>query len=174
MCLAAMLGPSLSPPEFDWVLHTTSEQAGQGLSGAWLMRLGFVGYGLGTIVAATQGMGTRPHVRVPLIIFGAGLIAAAIWSNASILPDVSSDLREDEFHSYASGLVGFAFALVCAARLFIYDGWRTDVLAWLGLVASVAIPLAMFNGFPDYRGALQRSMFAVSMLVIWMEFRPRP
>lgn len=50
MLLAILVGPLLSPPEFSWLLHSTSEQAGQHVAGAWVMRAGFVSHGLGALL----------------------------------------------------------------------------------------------------------------------------
>ena len=167
--IAILVGPVFSPPEFSWLRHSTSEQAGQQLAGAWIMRVGFIGYGLGTLLAAVADWTTRPFVRAALVLFGLGLFGTAIWSNASILTSVTSDMREDGLHSVASGIVGTAFAAACAARLFAPGGSRHDVLAWVGLGISVAIPLAM-GLWPDFRGLLQRTMFGFSFLFVAREF----
>lgn len=168
--LAILAGPLISPAQFSWLRHSTSEQAGQYMPGAWAMRLGLCAYGLGTLIAAIADWGKRPWVRAALAVFGSGLIATAIWSNASILPDFPSDLDEDRLHSIASGIVGFAFAAACAARLFAPGGERRDLLAWTGLIVSVAVPLAMVE-FPEFRGTLQRGMFALSFAFVAREFR---
>lgn len=104
-----------------------------------------------------------------LIAFGLGLVGTAIWSNASILPDVPSNWHEDWLRSIASGAVGTAFAIACAGRLFAPGGSRRDLLAWAGLLISVAIPVAMVT-WPDTRGLLQRVMFAFSFGFIGREF----
>ncbi|MDH4124648.1 MAG: DUF998 domain-containing protein [Gammaproteobacteria bacterium] len=167
--MAVLLGPQFSPLEFSWIQHSTSEQAGQRLPGAWIMRAGFVAYGSGTLLAAIVDWRTRPMVRAALIVFGMGLIGTAIWSNASILPGVLSDMREDWLHSVASAIVGTAFALACVARLFAPGESRRDVLAWAGLAISVAVPLAMAV-YPDARGLLQRAMFGFSFVFVAREF----
>jgi len=167
--LAILIGPLFSPPEFSWIQHSTSEQAGQNMTGAWVMRIGFVGYGAGTLIAAIVDWGSRPFVRAALILFGIGLCGTAIWSNASILPGLSSDIHEDWLHSVASGVVGTAFAGACAARLFAPGGTRRDLLAWGGLVVSVVFPLAM-GAMPEFRGLIQRVMFGVSFVFVAREF----
>ena len=169
IAVAIVVGPSFSPPEFSWIRHSTSEQAGQYVAGAWIMRTGFVGYGLGTLIAALYGLRTRPYVRSALAVFGLGLVGTALWSNASILPGAPSDMLEDRLHSIASGVVGAAFAAACAARLFLPAGSRRDTLAWVGLLVSVAIPTAM-GALPEYRGLLQRAMFVISFALVAQEF----
>jgi hypothetical protein len=167
--LAILVGPMFSAAEFSWLRHSTSEQAGQQLQGAWIMRAGFLAYGIGTLTAALLDWPTRPIVRAALAIFGLGLVATAIWSNASILPAASSDMHEDWLHSIASGVVGTGFAAACAARLFAPGGAKRDGLAWAVLLMSVSFPLAM-DAVPGVRGLLQRTMFAVSFVFVGREF----
>jgi Protein of unknown function (DUF998) len=170
MSAAMLLGPVLSPPVFEWVRHTTSEQASQHLPGAWAMRFGFIAYGLGVLCSAAIGWRTRPLVRVALAVFGLGLVGAALWSNAPIMAGVPPDLEEDRLHSIASGVVGTGFAAACAFRLFAHGGSRRDALSWIGLVVSVVIPLAMVWA-PEVKGVLQRGMFLLSMVFVAREFR---
>lgn len=169
MSAAILIGPLFSPPEFSWVQHTTSEQAGQAMPGAWIMRGGFTAFGLGIIVAALSGISERTAVRTAMLGFGAGMVATAIWSNAPIIPNAQANLQEDRLHSVASGVVGAAFAAACAASLFAPGGTKRDVAAWAGLIIAVAIPLAM-NAFPEWRGLLQRLMFAYSFFFVIREF----
>lgn len=168
--VAAMLvAPYLSLPDYCWVEHSTSELAGQNMPGAWIMRAGFLAYGGSVALAGGLGLGSRRPVRVALVGFGLGMIATAVWSNAPIDPGLAADMAEDRLHSIASGAVGAAFALACALALFAPGGRSRDGLAWLGLVASVAIPLAM-TGLPEVRGLLQRAMFAISFAFVLREF----
>lgn len=169
--VAIVLGHLFSPPEFSWVQHSTSEQAGQAMPGAWIMRIGFFAYGAGTVFAALLDWRNRVWVRTALVVFGAGLIATGLWSNASILSEVLSDMDEDNMHSIASGVVGTAFAVACAARLFAPGGDRCDWLSWLGLLAAAVIPLAMVE-LSEFRGLLQRIMFVLSFVFVAREFVP--
>lgn len=173
MLAAMILGPALSPPEFGWIGHTTSEQAAQGSPGAWAMRAGFVAYGAGTALSAVLDWRTRPLMRLALAVFGLGLIGTALWSNAPILTGVPADLHEDWLHSVASGVVGTGFAAACAFRLFAHGGSPQDGLALVGLIVSVLVPLAM-GWAPELRGLLQRGMFLLSIIFVAREFLRRP
>jgi len=168
--LAAILfGPFLSPPGFSWIHHSTSEQAGQHVAGAWAMRTGFSLYGTGTLLAALTARHGQTFVRGALVLFGLGMIGTAVWSHAPFLPDVPANMQEDWLHSIASSVVGMSFALACLASLFGPGGRQRDLLAWTGLAASVLIPALMFT-VPDYAGILQRTMFAISFVFIAREF----
>jgi hypothetical protein len=41
------------PESYDWIEHTTSESAAQGVEGAWLARLGFLSFGLAVLWLST-------------------------------------------------------------------------------------------------------------------------
>ena len=168
---AMLIGPVFSPEGFSWVTHSTSEQAGQHMPRAWIMRAGFIFYGAGTIAAALLDLKKRPYVRASLVLFGLGLTATAIWSNAPIVPGLPTDLNEDWLHSIASGVVGFAFAAACGSRLFAPGGNGRDGVSWIGLALAILIPLAM-NALPEARGLLQRIMFAYSFVFVLREFLP--
>ena len=169
--LAAMLiGPSYAPAVFDWMRHTTSEQAGQNMPGAWIMRAGFVAYGLGTLTAIALTRTPRPVARAALAVFGAGLIGTALWSNLPVDPALQGDQFDNWLHSIASGIVGTGFAAACAARLFLPGGTPRDALAWGGLVVAVLVPLAM-GAVPEFRGLLQRLMFVYSFAFVLREVR---
>ena len=136
------------------------------MTGAWMMRMGFAGYGLGVALAMAWAGGLVRLERTALVSFGLGMIAAALWSHAPVLPDLPADWAEDQAHSVASAWVGASFALACAARLFAAKGPRRDALAALGLVVSVAIPLAMI-AWPGVQGLSQRAMFLFSAAYLW-------
>lgn len=169
--LAAMIGPLFSHPNYSSLAHTTSELAGQGMPNAWIMRSGFATFGACTAFAAAMRLRDSPVSAAPLIVFGASMLAASIWSNAPIDRTAAHSIREDEFHSIAASLMGVAFAAACSARLCMNGFSVRDSLSWLALAASIGLPLGMV-AFPSVDGGLQRVMFAISFVWIVRELRP--
>ena len=172
-----LVGPSLSLANYDWVQHTLSELGGQSMPGAFVMNLGFAGYGLGCILASIMAFKSRKLTHSAIIVFGSGLIGASLFSALPIDARLPSSLLEDRIHSFFASLIGFAFAVATASALFGSMGRPRDGLSWIALVSTVAIPLAMVN-FPAVEGALQRIMFAISFLWVcrhfWQVSRPEP
>jgi Protein of unknown function (DUF998) len=172
--LAVTFGPLVSDPNYSSLAHTTSELAGQFMPNAWIMRLGFMSFGLCTALGATLRLRDRPYTAIPLIVFGMAMMFAAIWSNAPIDRAVAHSIREDEVHSIAASLMGLAFVAACVARLWMSGFSFQDSLTWLALAASVGLPLGMV-AFPGVDGGLQRLMFAISFVWIVREMRsPTP
>ena len=172
MIVAALIGPYVSHAEYSQISHTTSELAGQGVPNAWIMRLGFAAYGLGTALAALSILRRAPLLAMALILFGVGLLGASIWSSATFPPAPGTNQTEDAWHSYFSSAIGIAFALATLTRLSMAGFPRSDWLSWLGLLASVLLPLAMVQ-FPSIDGLLQRVLFAISFLWIARLFMSR-
>lgn len=170
---AIVLGPAFSHADYSSITHTVSELAGQNMPSAWIMRSGFAAFGAACALAAILTWRAAPVERSALALFGAGLIASAIWSHMHIIPALGGNLAQDTRHSFAAGVVGTGFAATMAAHLFWPGANRRDWLSWLGLIASVVLPLAMFN-LPTLTGLLQRLMFAISFLWVWRAFPLRP
>jgi hypothetical protein len=163
---AVVLGPFFSDPNYSSLSNTLSELAGQNMPAAWIMRLGFVAFGLSVIVAVVlRFRALSIAVGLPLVGFGAAMIAAAIWSNLPIDADLGGSREEDTLHSVAASAMGFCFAGATLAQLWRLGFPSSDWLSWLGLGASVVLPLGMAT-WPDVDGALQRMMFAISF--VWI------
>jgi hypothetical protein len=169
VCLAASAvtvaaAPLLMPESYSWVAHTTSESAAQGVTGAWLARLGFASFGIGvaalSVLARARwgSLATSMHVA-----FGILMVAAAAFSARSWDPAVAFDPTEDVLHSAAATGMGFAFAFGVAAaawRARSIDG-RLRMLDVVAVAASVVLPLGMM-AMGELAGLLQRLMFAIA------------
>ena len=166
---AMILGALASDPAYSTVSNTTSELAGQGMPNAWIMRAGFAAFGLAAILSAGLRLREAPLMHLPVILFGLGMIGVAIWSAAPLDPALAFDAEQDRLHSLLASGVGFAFALACGVRIFLPGGNPFEGVSWLGLIVSIAIPLAMTR-FPEIDGVLQRIMFAVSALWLWQRY----
>lgn len=167
--LALLLAPTRMPASYSWMRHTTSESAAQGVTGAWLARLGFLVFGL-TVIWISGRLRDRWSlpVRSMHAAFGVLMTATAAFSTRPWLPDSAYDPVEDALHSFTATAMGFAFAIGAVLRLLQRRqdryGRMVDLVA---IVASVAIPLAM-SALPEWDGLLQRGMFAIAY--IWYGF----
>lgn len=162
--LAILLAPLAMPESYSWVKHTTSESAAQGVSGAWLARLAFVSFGASVLALASISRqqwgiaGMACHSA-----FGVLMIAAAVFSARSWIPEASFDPTEDTLHSVAASAMGAAFAAGVVATLVARRSTGIGLLGPLAIVASIVLPLGM-TIWEDYSGALQRLMFGIAYL----------
>lgn len=164
--LAVALAPLLMPDSYTWVTNTTSESAAQGLSGAWLARLGFLMFGL-AVLWLTAVTGSRWGRLGALFhgMFGVLMTATAAFSHRPFEPGISFDRTEDLLHSVTATAMGFAFALgvIAAAVNRPETSIPRRVLDVAALAASVIIPLSM-GVWSEGAGLLQRSMFLIAYL----------
>ncbi len=169
--LAILIGPYFSHPSYSSISNTTSELGGQFMQGAWIMNTGFFLFGTGTALASLLYFRQAPLRSAFTALFGLGLIGSALMSTGTPSFGNPVNPHEDWWHSFFATALGFAFALACAVALFGPKGRSSDLLSWAGLLASVVLPLAMLQ-FPEFDGALQRLMFAVSFVWVWRRFSP--
>jgi hypothetical protein len=163
---ALALAPLLMPDSYSWVSHTTSESAAQGVSGAWLARLGFLVFGLVVLwLAAFAGARWGRWGRLFHGMFGVLMAATAAFSHRPFEPGIMFDRTEDLLHSVTATAMGFAFAIGVVAVMVSRPGRLTSrhALDAAALVASVVIPLSMV-AWSRNAGLLQRSMFLVAYL----------
>ena len=164
--LALALAPLLMPDSYSWVSHTTSESAAQGVSGAWLARLGFLMFGLAVLwLTALAGARWGRWGRLFHAMFGVLLTATAAFSHRPFEPGVMFDRTEDLLHSATATAMGFAFALGVVAVMAHRPGRLISrrALDVTTVAASVIIPLSM-GAWSGSAGLLQRSMFLVAYL----------
>ena len=168
--LALLLAPTQMPASYDWLRHTTSESGAQGITGAWLARLGFLLFGLAILwqTAVLHKIWPMP-VRFFLGAFGVFLTAVAAFSARPWLPNLPYDPVEDWLHSFAATGMGFAFALGVGVRWWQRPRQAKRQLADLvAVAASIFIPLAM-SFLPDWDGLFQRLMFTIAYLWYGLE-----
>ena len=164
--LALALAPTVLAESYSWVEHTTSESGGQGVSGAWMARLGFVLFGLAVLwISHLRGGRWGQPATALHVVFGVCMVGVAAFSLRSWEPNSLFDRTEDALHSVAATVMGFAFAFGVTAVAFgrAADGRRWRVLDVVAVAASVVLPVWMgLDGSID--GVLQRLMFAVAYL----------
>jgi hypothetical protein len=163
--LAALAGPFFSHPAYSSMADTVSELAGQNMPNAWIMRSGFVALGVGVCLAALVMPRTDLLLSAALVMFGAAMVGAAIWSHLPIAQVGGGDVEEDALHSLAANTMGASFAAACGARLWARRRIGVDWLSAAGLAVSIGAPMLMFT-FPETMGATQRMMFAFSF--VWL------
>ncbi|WP_369685115.1 DUF998 domain-containing protein [Haladaptatus sp. YSMS36] len=152
------------PEGYSWVSHTTSEAAAQGVSAAWVARLGFLLFGLGVLwLTAERRVAWN---RLPTVFhsgFGAFMVATAVFSTRSWDAAVAYNPVEDAFHSATATLLGFCFAFGVLTLVRRRQKDKLDV-RWFDLFAlssTVVLP-AMMTLLAQFAGVFQRIMFLVA------------
>lgn len=155
---ATALAPLAVGQGYDWIDHTISESAGQGVHNAWLARAGFLFWGAGAL-----WLGCKERLRsragaVLLALFGLCMLGAAVCSTRSWDPAQSFNPTLDLLHTIFASAMGAAIVLLLAIRSVSPNRTTIGVAA---LLASILLPIFM-QWRPEAAGAAQRFMFALA------------
>lgn len=157
--IALAAAPAPLDPSYDWMRHTLSEAGGQGVSGAWLTRTGFLLFGMAVGASVAFDDGNTP-ARVCFGWFALSMVGVAAFSAESWDESIPDDRTESWLHSFFATTMGFAFAFGVTARWFRRHSMTVrDPVA---VIASVALPLLMLN-VADLEGLFQRILFAIAL-----------
>ena len=169
---AIVFGPLFAHPGFDWVAHTTSQQAGQMVQGAWLMRLGFVAFGLGVLLDALPDLRRGQYENGLFVFFGVSMVLVAVFSHKPLDPTLFYDVTDDLLHSVFATLMGFAYGIGVAWRMVRMRQKLDIVFSAIAAMSSIILPLAMWQ-LPEIAGLLQRLMFFISFVWLVLYLPPR-
>ena len=166
--LATLLaGPWLSLPGYSWLSDDLGTLGAQGMPNAWVRNGGFMVFGTGIAVAAWLTRARHLVISMALALYGRGIVGAGAFSAFPAEPMLPRDAWEDQIHRTFAAQAGICFAIAAFARLNASAG--ADLLSWIGLIAAVALPIAMLAA-SDWAGALQRRMFGISFVWLWRQF----
>ena len=169
---AIVFGPLFAHPGFDWVANTTSQQAGQMVQGAWLMRFGFVAFGIGVLLDAIPDLRRGRYENGLFVFFGVSMVLVAVFSHKPLDPTHFFDATDDFLHSVFATLMGFAYGIGVAWRMVSMRQKLDVVFSAIAAMSSIILPLAMWQ-FPEIAGLLQRVMFFISFVWFALYLPPR-
>ncbi|UCE38865.1 MAG: DUF998 domain-containing protein [Thermoplasmata archaeon] len=162
--LMLCVAPFFLEDSYNWIKHTTSESGAQLATGSWCARIGFMLYGLSIFCIGTKGS-LMWFQKFPFLFFGISMLSVAVFSNKPWIEGVPYNNAEDVLHSIGSSVVGIAFIanVIVISMSRTHHNSKTITFDLLAIIASLIIPLSMVF-LTDYRGILQRAMFAVSYI----------
>lgn len=165
--IALVAGPFMTAPEYSSLKHSISELGAQATQNAWLMNLGFFCFGVGTALDAARAFRYSPVGSIAFVAFGLSMVLTGVFSHRPIDPYTEYSVLQDQLHTVFSAAVGTGFAVGTLAFGFAASRRSARFACFSATACAVAIPIAM-NAFPDVAGILQRLMFAISFVWLWM------
>ena len=149
--------------QYLWYRHSISQLAGQGYELAWIMRAGFIGFGLLVQIAGTGRMRAARRYwyrELPLMAYGLCIVGSGIFSAAPFIEGVAYSEQEAQLHTLFATAGGWA--LTTGILLYML----TDRLNLRKAVHGVALLLTMsvasaFFALPAMSGAFQYSLWVV-------------
>ena len=163
------------PREYNWTKNTISDVAAQGLKNQWIMKVGFVGFGLLLNLGFIQNFFVTQKVSYPdllLMLYGLAILLSGFFSTEPFTKGVRFSLQESNLLSLFATVAGFAFSLGILYRMIIAltpaEKWMHAIFLILVMGTSLLFGLSENGVLPLAKGIVQRSLYLVSF--IWIIF----
>ncbi len=148
--------------QYLWYRHSISQLAGQAYSNAWIMRAGFIGFGVLVQIAAIgriRATGGYWYRELPIMIYGLSILASGIFSASPFIEGVPYSEQEAELHTFfatAAGIITFAELLYMLTESSKSRKAVHAIALFLTISAS-----ALFFALPMASGAVQRLLWII-------------
>ncbi|NJN22409.1 MAG: DUF998 domain-containing protein [Leptolyngbya sp. RL_3_1] len=173
-----LLAQVLAPSEYHWMLNTVSDLGAQHYHWAWLMRLGFMGFGglvSTAVLSSFMRAETRNYSDLLIVVYALCVSLSGVFSTAPFTGSEEFSTTEDYWHSFFAQTAGIAFSLGILWHLLAYaeGGQKLIHLTLLAMIlgCSALVGLAKSGSIPIGLGLIQRGLYGVSF--IWLIWRYR-
>jgi len=146
-----------------WYRNSISQLAGQAYAHAWIMRAGFIGFGVLVQIAGVGRVRAAHRYwyrEVPIMLYGLAILLSGIFSTSPFIEGVPYSEQEARLHTVFATAAGIALSV--AILLFAF----TDAPSSRRVVHAIALVLIttlsiLFNALPTISGAIQRLLWIV-------------
>lgn len=164
-----LLAQWLAPDAYHWKQNTVSELAAQGYSKKWVMKIGFMVFGVLLTMAAL--LRWREHsewyMHWPIVIYALAIAVSGVFSTAPFIEGQGYSVVESRMHSVCAQVAGIAFSLGLLTHGIAGDATALRVQSFVAL-AAVATLSGLFGYLEHGVGIVQRTMYLVSYY--WLFF----
>ena len=166
---AVAAGPLYTVPGYSPVANLISELGAQNTPRNYIMVIAFAALGI-CIVA--DGVRTFHRALFPFVAFGLFMALVGLFGHKPIDPEIPYVASAHTAHVGLATAAGISITVGFAWQAFRQPGpYRRTAAALLALV-SLMLPLAML-AFPAYQGAIQRVMYFLVLLWLWVFYPQR-
>lgn len=113
--LIILIAHLLPPKAYQWQVNTISDLGAQQYENAWLVQLGFIGFGalmLFVVLSNFWSTTTKNYSDLLLTFYALCILLTGIWSVTPFTGELEYSLQEDNLHTLFAQLAGFAFSFV--------------------------------------------------------------
>jgi hypothetical membrane protein len=162
--LLLLIAAHIAAPEtYHWQQHTISQLGAQAYSNAWIMRLGFIGFGALVQIAGVTRMRLTPRLwyrELPIMLYGLAILLAGIFSTEPFVEGVPYSLQEARLHSLFATTAGVMLTLATLLYALTDAPRSRRIVHWIAL-ALITLVSFLFGSLPAIGGMLQRLLWAV-------------
>ena len=166
-----------APSEYNWKWNTISDLAAQQYPYAWIMRVGFVGFGLLlgiSLIWSWFQNENKNHSELLIVLYASCVLFSGLFSTAPFFETAAFSTFEDKWHTFFASAAGFAFCIGILWHMLSYVERGQKSLHFglflLVMACSAMVGLAKNDVIPFGMGLIQRALYAVSFVWIWIRF----
>lgn len=164
-----ILAGFFTPESYQVAQNTVSEMAAQDLPNGWIMRVGFMGFGIllcsGILIQVKRKTYPLP-IAIPYAIYGISIFLTGIWSTVFVgYP--AEEVFSVTMHSFFATIAGVALIIAIMIHVWFAQNRLVKGLDILYIVLITGFS-AMFALSTEYQGLIQRAMYLISFS--WMFF----
>jgi hypothetical membrane protein len=165
-----------APDIYHWTTNTISDLAAQNYNYAWIMRIGFIGFGLllnlGILLKICKTKSVNP-ADVLIMIYGLAILCSGVFSTMPFDSSVVYSTMADKLHSIFAQIAGIALSIGIIIYLILSPGNKKFVhLLFFILIIGISALFGLSkNGVIniDY-GIVQRLLYGVSFIWIFLTY----
>jgi len=174
--ITIILAHSFAPIEYNWKQNTISDLGAQQYKNAWIMRVGFIGFGIlvcAALIRLYSSSENRNYSDLLIAIYAIGIFLTGFFSTAPFLGTSSFSIQEDKWHSVFAQVAGIAFSFGILWHLIGYSNPNQRIVNFIFLVLVIGfsslVGLSKNELIPIGLGIFQRGLYVISF--IWLLFR---
>jgi len=146
---------------YRWQVNSISQLAAQGYEKAWIMRAGFIGFGVLIQVTGVRriGMARKYWLREILImLYGLTILLSGFFSAEPFLPGTPYSQQEAQYH----GAFATAAGIALTAAILVYAVTDTPNQRKIGHAVGLGLVMLfslLFGLLPGVAGVMQRLLW---------------
>jgi hypothetical membrane protein len=165
-----------APDIYHWTTNTISDLAAQNYNYAWIMRIGFIGFGLllnlGILLKIYKTKSVNP-ADVLIMIYGLAILCSGVFSTMPFDSSVIYSTMADKLHSIFAQIAGIALSIGIIIYLILSPGNKNFIhLLFFILIIGISALFGLSKNEIiniDY-GILQRLLYGVSFIWLFLTY----
>jgi len=173
-----LIAQIIAPIEYNWKINTISDLGAQQYKNAWLMRVGFIGFGVLLSVSILWSFvhaEFRNYSDLLIVVYALGILMSGFFSTAPFIEAESFSISGDKFHSLFAQIAGIALSFGIFWHLLVYSSPNQKLFHFVFLILvigfSALVGLSKNEVISIGLGLIQRGLWLISFT--WLLFRYR-
>ncbi len=160
----------LADDAYQWQINSISQLGAQSYDRAWIIRLGFIGFGL--IIGATSVQRIRQDEKhwlgdALIMVYGLAIFLSGIFSAEPFIAGAVFSVPEARLHGLFATVAGFALTIAILFFTFTDTPPQRRIGHFAALVL-VTLLSGLFGLFPNFAGITQRVLWVVGF--VWLVY----